>query len=89
MIDFPSNHAEISDFMFHLSLMDLSDLRNKYRRANIDLPIGIAMRAKRNGIIEHLAQEKFGVDVMHKYHLLCIEWDTTEKIVNNKNEKLR
>ena len=84
MTQFPANHAEIGDFMFRLSLLDLSDLRNKYRRANIDIPVSVAMRANRKGIIEHLTQIQFGVEAVQGYHLLCIERDTAKKFCEKK-----
>lgn len=71
---------EISEFMFQLSLRDTVELRNKYRRSMINLPIGVVINSKRNTIIEHLTQEKFGADKVQEYKLMCIEWDVTENL---------
>lgn len=79
-------HGDITHFMFQLSLLDTKRLRGKYRIANEDLPHGLVMTAKRDHIIEHLAQLEFGIDVMHAYHKLCIEWDITEATLRGKTK---
>jgi len=74
--------GEIGHYMFQLSLLDTKTLRGKYRILNEDLPHTLVMNAKRDRIIEHITQHKFGVDALHDYHMACIEWDTTEKLLS-------
>lgn len=82
-----ADYGEITHYMFYLSLLDTKRLRGKYRISNEDLPHGVVMSAKREHIIEHLAQEKFGVDAMHNYHNQCIEWDITEKLMSKTGKR--
>lgn len=79
--------GNITHYMFRLCLLDTKQLRGKYRLMNEDLPHSLVMNAKREHIIEHLAQNKFGVDAMQAYHKACIEWDLTEKLMKKGTKK--
>ena len=77
-------HNRISQRAFHLFLMDLKELRGKYRIINEEIPHGVVMNAKKDMIIDRLLVEEFGVEAVDEYRAQVAEWEQIRAEVEGK-----
>ena len=77
-------YPKISNSAFRMYNQDLDTLRNKYSRAQIDLPRAFIYKMKRAPLINALLAVEYGGDPVIEYISQCNEWDDCKKFVEGK-----
>ncbi len=77
-------HNRISERSLYFFLMDLKQLRGKYRMISEDIPHGVVMNAKRDLIIDRLLVAEFSEEEVDEYRDTINVWEECRVFVEGK-----